>query len=223
MKNRILITSAAAAVLALSSAAFAQTSSTATVDLNVRSGPGPNFDVVGVIQANESVTVEGCIEGSLWCRVSHGGSTGWAYSQYLTADFGGSNVVIAEQRAEIGVPVVEHDSGSAGSAGAVGMVGGAIVGAVLGGPVGAVIGGAAGATTGSVTGAVIDPPSSAITYVRSNPVDQVYLDGEVVVGAGLPDTVALQTIPDYQYSYVYVNGVPVLVEPQSRQIVYVVR
>jgi hypothetical protein len=35
--------------------------------------------------------------------------------------------------------------------------------------------------------------------------------------------VQLQTIPDYQYSYVYVNGLPVLVEPATRRIVYIYR
>jgi hypothetical protein len=45
----------------------------------------------------------------------------------------------------------------------------------------------------------------------------------VVIGAGVPDTVALQVIPDYQYQYVYINGQPVLVDPGSRQIVYVIR
>ena len=61
------------------------------------------------------------------------------------------------------------------------------------------------------------------TYVTTNQVEPVYLDGEVVVGAGLPETVELREIPDYEYRYVYVNGQPVLVEPSSRRIVYVVR
>jgi len=30
-------------------------------------------------------------------------------------------------------------------------------------------------------------------------------------------------VPDYEYRYVYVNEVPVLVEPQSRRIVHIVR
>ena len=57
-----------------------------------------------------------------------------------------------------------------------------------------------------------------------NPVDPVYLQGEVVVGAGLPETVQLRPVPDYgTYRYVYVNGQPVLVDPASRRIVYVYR
>ena len=59
--------------------------------------------------------------------------------------------------------------------------------------------------------------------MTSNQVDPVYLDGEVVVGAGLPETVELREIPDYEYRYVNVNNQPVLVEPGSRKIVYIIR
>ena len=72
-------------------------------------------------------------------------------------------------------------------------------------------------------GTVIDPPERVRTYVTTNRVEPVYLDGEVVVGAGLPETVVLREIPDYEYRYVYVNGQPVLVEPCTRRIVYVMR
>ena len=83
--------------------------------------------------------------------------------------------------------------------------------------------GVAGAVAGGAAGTVIDPPKNERPYGTSNTVDQVYLDGEVVVGAGLPDTVELREIPDYEYRYVYVNGQPVLVDSNTRQIVYVVR
>jgi hypothetical protein len=45
----------------------------------------------------------------------------------------------------------------------------------------------------------------------------------VVTGATLPDTIMLREVPDYEYRYVNVNGQYVLVEPQSREIVYVMR
>ena len=157
-----------------------------------------------------------------------------SYSDYLTADLPGAPVVLTERYAEIGVPVATYEasaSDAGGAAGATtGAVGGAVAGALIGGPIGAVagaaIGGAAGGVSGAATGAVVDaisPPDQVTTYVRSNPVDPVYLEGEVVVGAGLPETVQLRPVPDYEYNYVYVNGQPVLVEPQSRRIVYVVR
>ena len=104
-----------------------------------------------------------------------------------------------------------------------GGVTGAVAGALIGGPVGAVVGGGAGVIAGGAAGTIIDPPEQVRTYVSSNEGQPVYLDGEVVVGAGLPETVELRPIPDYEYQYVYVNGQPVLVEPSSRKIVYVMR
>ena len=51
----------------------------------------------------------------------------------------------------------------------------------------------------------------------------VILNGEVVLGGGLPADVALNAVPDYEYDYAYVNQVPVLVEPTTRRIVYIYR
>ncbi|WP_370853058.1 DUF1236 domain-containing protein [Pararhizobium haloflavum] len=70
---------------------------------------------------------------------------------------------------------------------------------------------------------MIDPPENVTTYVQSNQVEPVYLEGEVVVGAQVPETVALTEVPDYDYRYVNVNSQPVLVDPSNRQIVYVYR
>ena len=67
------------------------------------------------------------------------------------------------------------------------------------------------------------PPDTVRHYVVTHEEAPVHLDREVVTGVTLPDTVVLGEVPDYQYRYVNVNGLPVLVEPQSRQIVYVMR
>ena len=216
---------------ALPGAALAQTAATATTDLNVRSGPGPEHPVIGAIAANGQVTISGCIEGSKWCSITHDGTQGWAYSDYLMVDMSGAPVVLTEGRTQVGVPVVTYDATAAEAGGAAGVttgaVGGAVAGALIGGPVGAAIGGVAGAAAGGIggaaVGAAVEVPDPALTYVTANPVDPVFLEGEVVVGAGVPDAVVLTPIPDYQYGYAYVNGVPVLVDPGSRQIVYVVR
>jgi hypothetical protein len=201
---------------------MAQTSATATVDLNIRSGPGPAHQVIGVIQQDGSVTIEGCLEGSRWCRISHDGREGWVYSEYLTAEHQGERVIIAERREAIEVPVVRHEGGGV-TGSTVGMAGGALAGSLIAGPVGAVVGGIAGAAAGGVTGSVIDPPREVLTYVQEQRLEPVYLEGEVVIGAGIPETVELRPIPDYEYRYVVVNEVPVLVEPETRRIVYVLR
>lgn len=234
MTKTKLLAAALLASAAMPGLAFAQTSATATADLNIRSGPGPQYEVVGVVNANNSVSVTGCIQGSKWCTIARDGGEGWVYSDYLTADAAGSQVVLTERYADVGVPTVTYQAPAAtatdagGAAGVTtGAAGGAIVGALVGGPVGAVVGGiagaAAGGATGATVGALVDPPEQVRTYVTTQQVDPVYLEGEVVVGAGVPDNVELRTVPDYEYRYAYINGQRVLVEPSSRRIVYVVR
>lgn len=202
---------AAAAIVALTGAASAQVNATATLDLNIRSGPGPQFPIVGVIESDSAVVLEGCTESGAWCSVDYDGTPGWAYSRYLAAEIDGAPIIIAERPAEFEVPVVEFNDSS------VGVAGGAVAGALIGGPVGAVAGGAIGAAIAD------EPPVEVHTYVTANELDPVYLEGEVVVGAGLPEVVELHPIPDYEYSYVYVNGVPAVVDPGTRRIVHVIR
>ena len=224
MTNRTLLSmTAAAAFVTLTGAAFAQSSAVATTDLNVRAGPGPQYPVIGVIGAGQGTTIDGCIEGSKWCQVQTGSGAGWAYSDYLTGEFGGTRVVLTERPADAGIAVVQAPEDTSAEGAVAGGTTGAVAGALIGGPVGAVVGGVAGAAVGGAAGEAIEPPTQVRTYVTSNRVDPVYLDGEVVVGAGIPDTVEIREIPDYEYRYVYVNGQPVLVEPGTRRIVYVMR
>lgn len=225
MNKHLAFIALAALSAAAPGVAFAQTASaTATAELNIRSGPGPQYPSVGFIAAGGTAEVDGCLDASKWCRVNYDGVTGWSYSDYLTADLSGTAVVLTNRYADVGLTTVTFEDDGAAAGGAVaGTVSGAVAGALIAGPVGAAVGGAIGAGTGATAGAVIDPPAAARTYVTANPIDEVYLDGEVVIGAGVPDTVALQTIPDYDYQYVYINGQPVLVNPSNRQIVYVVR
>jgi len=215
---------AATALFALSGIAAAQTMATATTDLNVRAGPGPNYPVVGVIGASQETTVNGCIQGSKWCQVTHNGVQGWAYSDYLTASLSGGQTIVLTERPADAVPTVTYETtGSTQNAGALaGATTGAVTGAIIGGPVGAAVGGAAGAVAGGAIDTVT-PPERVVSYVQQNRAEPVYLEGEVVVGAQLPETVAVREIPDYEYRYVYVNNQPVLVEPDSRRIVYVMR
>jgi uncharacterized protein YraI len=217
--NTKLFASVAAAALLAAGAASAQTMATASTDLNVRAGPGPDYEVIGVIGVDQQATIHGCLEGSPWCEVSYAGGEGWAYSDYLIAEYDGAEAVVTERRADIGVPVVEYRSSGGGAL--AGGATGAVAGALIGGPVGAAVGAVAGAATGGMAEGALAP--QARTYVLENPVEPVYLEGEVVVGAQVPETVEIREIPDYQYRYVYVNQQPVIVEPDTRRIVYIVR
>jgi uncharacterized protein YraI len=209
-----LALSAAFAGLAFTSAAYAQTTATAWTELNLRAGPGATYDIIAVIPSAQSVTVEGCLEESNWCRVSYGENNGWAAGDYLTATVDAPIVV---NRERLAVKTITYEKSSDATVG--GGATGAVAGAIIGGPVGAIIGAAVGMTMGDA----ITPEERVTTYVRANPVEPVYLDGEVVVGAGIPETVTLSEVPDSEYYYAYINGVPVLVEREQRRVVYVVR
>lgn len=214
---RLVLLAAAAALSGLP--AWAQTAATSVTDLNIRSGPGPQYTVAGVIPANESVTVQGCLAAGSWCQVDYGGTSGWAYGDYLTATIDSEPVVLTTAPARSTVTVIE-DNEAERSKGAATVGGfGAIAGAILGGPPGA----AAGTVIGAATGGMAAPDDEVRTYVVEHPVEPVFLDGEVVVGAGIPETVTLTPVPDTAYSYVYLNGQPVIVQNENRVIGYVVR
>lgn len=204
MQLRKSVVLAALMAAALSTTASAAIVASAMTPLNVRSGPGPQYPVIGAIPANGKATIIGCIQGSLWCQVSIGGKQAWAYSKYLTATLSGRSLAVSEGLTQF--PAVTYQAPAT------------TVGTVAPQPV--------------ITGTIIDrrpagtplaltPPATVREYVVGHPVQPVYLNGEVVVGSGLPPDVALAPVPGYQYQYAYVNGVPVLVEPQTREVAYV--
>ena len=206
-RSTILI-AALVGTAALSQPALAQTTTTtttistpamavATTPLNIRSGPGPEYPVIGAIPTNGQAAILGCIEGSQWCQISYNGAQGWAYSQYMT----GANVRT--------LPPVAYTAPPA-------TTGTTIVRPTYSGDFIAPV-----ATTQPL--AITPPPPTVQTYIVQHPRQQVYLNGEVVEGAGLPPDVALAPVPDSEYQYAYVNGVPVLVEPTTRRVRYIYR
>jgi len=208
MRAKLLLSAAALITAAAFPASAYAANAVALTDLNIRSGPGPDYDVVGALSANEAADVKGCIEGSLWCEVSANGGTGWAYSKYLAMERNNKRLVIAESQKELDVPSVSFQAPA-------GTVAGTVAGALVAGPIGAAV--------GAAVGTVVSPPAKVHAYVGEHRVDPVYLEGETVVGATVPGTVKLYDVPDYEYRYAYVNRVPVLVDPASRKIVYVYR
>jgi uncharacterized protein YraI len=200
-----LIVAAAASAVALSGAVAAGLAATAVTPLNIRSGPGPQFPVIGYIPQNTPAVLVGCMQSSFWCQVDYNGTVGWSDAEYLTTRMDGRMVPVFGSVAQ--VPTVTYQVATVGSAPAPAPV---ISGTLV---------------RRSATGAplVITPPPNVQEYVVANPAPPVYLNGEVVQGAALPPDVRLNPVPNYQYEYAYVNGVPVLVEPQSRQVLYVYR
>lgn len=198
----ILFPAVAGMLTVMSGAAMADTAVSAVTDLNVRAGPGPQYPVIGVLAAGQSATLNGCIENSKWCTIAEAGGQGWVYSDYVTADFGGSRVVLTQRPHGSSVTVVSPPED-------IGENSNDYTGAIVAGE--------------PVEDVFPPPPAEVRTYVDTHRLDPVYLDGEVVTGATLPDTVELREIPDYNYRYVYVNGQPALIDPQTRRIMYVVR
>ncbi|MDN5926954.1 MAG: DUF1236 domain-containing protein [Hyphomicrobiales bacterium] len=207
MKNILVSAGAGAALLAFAGVAAADTMVSATTDLNVRAGPGPEYQVIGFLGAGQQAPLTGCLKNSRWCTVSTANGNGWVYSDYLAAEEQGQRVVITQRPAGIVVPDVTYDGPAA-------QVETTVTSDIVGPEDDMAAGGAIG---------TIEPPTEVRTYVVDHRRDPVYLNGEVVVGAGVPDNVELTEIPDYQYRYVDVNGQPVLVDPQTRRIVYIVR
>ncbi len=212
----------AAAILTAGSA-MANTSATATTDLNIRANPGPMGEIVGVIPGNESVDVEQCATELDWCKVNYEGKEGWAFSPYLTAMVDEEPVVVRDNIQTLHVKTVDVNSTERTAAATAGGIGaGILAGSLVAGPVGAV---AAAAAAGAVAGGAVGMaavPEETVTYVEANPVDPIYMQGEVVKGAGIPADVDLIAIPDSDYTYLNVNGAPVIVD-QDRKIVDIVR
>ncbi len=83
--SRKIRTSALAVIgiLASSSAVLAVPAS-ATTTLNIRSGPGTDFNVLDVLRTGEAVEVTECVSNG-WCRIEHNGPDGWVSANYLQA------------------------------------------------------------------------------------------------------------------------------------------
>ena len=204
--KRTIFVSALALGAVVAVPASAEIVATAMTPLNVRSGPGPEYSIIDTIPDRGQTTIIGCIRDSLWCQVSHKGRQGWAYSQYLTARLSGRSLAVAERLTEMPTVVYQTPVETVGSA----VTAPAITGTLV-------------ARTVPAQQLVIDPPATVRTYIISHPVAPVYLNGEVVEGVGLPENVALTPVPGTDYGYAYVNSLPVLVEPSTRQVEYIYR
>lgn len=217
------ILSFALASISCIGAAQAQTTGIATTDLNIRSGPGPEMPVVGLIKAHQQARILGCIEGSLWCQVDYRGQLGWSYSQYMSLKSGGGTIVVREPAHVASIPVVTYSApGLPPPTYRPEVVAFPAPPPTFVGP-----GGAGAAAIGAPEPVVnyppVVPPPDVGSYVAANVAPSFAYAGPIVVGATLPQTVVLNNVPDYRYQYVYVNDTPVLVDPATRRVVYVFR
>ncbi len=221
-----------AAIATLTTAGIATTASAFPAmlgtDGTLRAGPGADYSVNMSAPKSANIEVDGCIATGSWCQVTYDGKTGWTPASNIAINQGNNVVYLADRPKDVTVTTIQapnpdaEDGQAAGAlvgAGAGAAAGGAIAaGTAMGGPAGAVVGAIIG---GALIGDAAKPAPETVTYVEKHPVAPVYLSGDVKTGAKLPQNVALQPVPDSQYSYVNVNKEPVLVDPQTRAIVYV--
>lgn len=78
-----------------------------TGDLNIRTGPGTQYQRLGTIPNGNSVEVESCARGFNWCRVYWAGRTGWVSGSYLAYLERGRRAPLPSVGISIGVPVIE--------------------------------------------------------------------------------------------------------------------
>lgn len=73
-----------------------------------------------------------------------------------------------------------------------------------------------------VTGSTVVVPGEVRTYVMEQSVPSVAYEGEIVVGAPIPETVEVRTVDGYgDYAYTVVNERRVLIDPQTRTVIQV--
>jgi uncharacterized protein YraI len=170
-----------------------------TAHLNLRTGPGTQYPVAGVMQYNVRSDITGCLADWTWCSITVAGISGWASAEYLVIDKGGQVMQITGP--DSGIPVVEAE-------GVAVVVAPAAVGVVVG--------------AGGHVVAIIPEPA-VIEYISATPVNPFAVQGEVVVGAVLPAAVTLYQVPGSVYGYTIVNHNKVLVDVNTRTIVYIHR
>ncbi len=61
-----------------------QTTAFTTSDLNLRQGPGTQYQIILAMPQGSQVTVNHCANNSSWCHLTFGQYAGWASSRYLT-------------------------------------------------------------------------------------------------------------------------------------------
>lgn len=113
-------------------------------------------------------------------------------------------------------PSLAQDAGAAVGATGGGATG-AVVGGLVGGPIGAIVGGFAGAVIGAEAGI----EASTVEYVTAHPVEPVVIQGDLTIGAALPEGVTIHPIEsDPDYGYIYANGRVWIVDLSNRTLVH---
>lgn len=72
-----------ASLLGMSAPSLAAELATASTNVNLRAGPGTNYQVLTTVPAGASVTVYSCNSGYSWCDIDYAGQRGYVAGKYL--------------------------------------------------------------------------------------------------------------------------------------------
>lgn len=107
-----ILTSTFFAITLLSATAAQAANAIVTTNLNLRTGPGTQYPVLGSIPNGSRVDVSGCTSGYGWCQVDYNGRFGWASSRYLALREGSvdngsyGNDSFSNSAVAIGIPLI---------------------------------------------------------------------------------------------------------------------
>lgn len=224
----LALTVASAIALTAAAPSFAQsTEARAGAEISARVSPSEFAPSIGVLELNQPVIIEGCLEDVSWCQISFDGQTAWASAEYLYVEEDAKAVALINRPGSLSlqtitVPDEDVTQNEQNSAAAIGATLGSLIAFAAGGPVGAVIAGGMLGTVAAV--ASVEPSEQTLVYVTANPVETIYLNGEVAVGAGVPAEVVAYDVPDQpELRYLTVNNQTVLINAETGTIVRVLR
>ena len=224
----IALTVASAIALTAAAPSFAQsTEARAGAEISARVSPSEFSPSVGVLELNQPVVIEGCLEDVSWCQISFDGQTAWASAEYLYVEEDATPVALINRPGSLSlqtvtVPDDDATQSEQNTAAAVGATLGSLIAFAAGGPVGGIIAGGMLGTAAAV--ASVEPSEQTLVYVTANPVETIYLNGEVAVGAGVPTEVVAYDVPDQpEFRYLTVNNQTVLIDAETGTIVRVLR
>lgn len=224
------LTFTVASAIALTAAAptFAQsTEARAGAEISARVSPSEFAPAVGVLELDQPVVIEGCLEDVSWCQISFDGQTAWASAEYLYVEEDATAVALIDRPGSLSlqtitVPDEDATQTEENNAAAAGATLGSLIAFAAGGPIGGII---AGGILGTAAGvAAVEPTEETLVYVTSNPVETVFLNGEVAVGAGVPTQIQAYDVPDQpEFRYLTVNNQTVLIDAETGMILRVLR
>jgi hypothetical protein len=118
----------------------------------------------------------------------------------------------------VAMPALAQDNDDDAAVGAtIGATTGGTIGFFLGGPIGAIFGG----FTGAVLGANAAVDDASIRFAGEHPVDPVFIEGDLEIGATLEGDVVIHEIEgDEEFGYIYANNRVWIVDLETREIVH---